>query len=142
MPWRAPWVACGPALPRGTTLEENSAALTPTIDADRSTRTQWKKSTRGSDAGIVRPSLFTSSPRLGTSGSWQMIANDFVPMGTLRHESCGFWFFESVTRLLGSGVRSRRGSSRFHAAGSRDASSHQLAPLPRGWVVIKPRSPE
>src|SRR5512141_1184015 len=105
MPCRDPCGPCGPGLPRGTTLEENSPTLTPTIDAGRSTTTQWKKSTRGSDLGIVRPSWFTSSPRLGTSGSWQRIANDFVPPGAPDHASCGLRLVESVAWDLGSGAQ-------------------------------------
>src|SRR5512134_2480037 len=102
MPWRAPWGARGPGLPRGVTLEENSPTFTPTLEAGRSTSTQWKKSTRGRDAGTRRPSWFTSSPLLGTSGSWQTMAKDLVPMGTSVQARCGFWFFESVACVFGS----------------------------------------
>src|SRR5262244_315213 len=105
MPWRAPCGACGPGLPRGTTDEENSPTVTPTTECGRSTSTQWKKSTRGSDFGTTRPSLLTSSPLLGTSGSWQVIANDFVPIGTSIHDSCGFSFFERVAWVAESGAQ-------------------------------------
>jgi hypothetical protein len=102
IPWRAPWGAAGPGLARGVTLEENSPTFTPTTAAGRSTSTQWKKSTRARLFGTTRPSWFTSSPLLGTSGSWQTMANDFVPIGTSIHESCGFRFFESVAWVFGS----------------------------------------
>src|SRR5258706_4357185 len=100
MPWRPPCGAEGPGLPRETTLEENSPACTPAVDAGRSTSTQWKKSTRGSAFGTVRPSLFTSSPRLGTSGSWQMSAKDFLSVGTSIHAQCGLPVFEIVAYVL------------------------------------------
>src|ERR1700738_1453206 len=105
MPWRAPCGASGPGLPRGVTADEKSPALIAGIAAGSSIRTQWKKSTRGSDFEIVRPSWFTSSPRLGTSGSWQITANDFVPAGTPLHVRLGLRFFESVTRVRGSGAQ-------------------------------------
>src|SRR5438045_7966154 len=105
MPLLAPCGACGPDLPRCTTLDENSPALTPTTAAVKSTSTQWKKSTRASDAGTVRPSLFTSSPLLGTSGSWQTSAKDCVPIGTSNHASCGLRFFESVACVFASGAQ-------------------------------------
>src|SRR5258708_9134476 len=105
MPWRAPCGACGPGLPRAVTLEENSPTVTPTIASGRSTSTQWKKSTRGSERGTLRPSWFTSSPRLGTSGSWQRIANDLVPIGTSLHARCGLRFVESVACDFGSGAQ-------------------------------------
>src|SRR5258708_18576824 len=105
MPWRAPCGACGPGLPRAVTLEENSPTVTPTIASGRSTSTQWKKSTRGSERGTLRPSWFTSSPRLGTSGSWHRIAKDFVPIGTSLHASCGLRFAESVTCDFASGAQ-------------------------------------
>src|SRR5258706_2679162 len=105
MPWRAPCGACGPGLPRAVTLEENSPAVTPTIAGGRSTSTQWKKSTRGSERETLRPSWFTSSPRLGTSGSWQRIAKDFVPIGASLHARCGLRFFESVTCDFGSAAQ-------------------------------------
>jgi len=41
-----------------------------------STSVQWKKSTRGSEAGTLRPSLLTSVPSDGTSGSWQISTSD------------------------------------------------------------------
>ena len=50
--------------------------------AGRSMSSQWKKSTRASEAGTTRPSWLTSSPRDGTSGSWQRSASDFVPAGS------------------------------------------------------------
>lgn len=53
-------------------------------------------------AGISRPSWFTSSPRLGTSGSWQTIANERVPTGAPDQESCGLRLPDSVTCDFGS----------------------------------------
>src|SRR5689334_5339379 len=74
-------------------------------DAGSSTRTQWKKSTRGSDRGTERPSLFTSSPRLGTSGSWQMTAIDLVPLGRSLHVRLGLRLPESVACVFASGAQ-------------------------------------
>src|SRR6185312_13564681 len=105
MPWRAPCGAAGPGLPRGVTLEENSPAATEFVPRGRSTSSQWKKSTRGSDARTLQPSLFTSSPRLGTSGSWQMIAKERAPPGAPSQARCGLRFFESVACDSGSGAQ-------------------------------------
>ena len=65
--------ASGPLLPLGVTPPENSPSRIGQPLAGMSTSTQWQKFTRGSDAGMVRPSLFTSSAFDGTSGSWQMM---------------------------------------------------------------------
>src|SRR5690349_10833301 len=89
MPWRRRDPASGPFLPRGVIeLECEPSAIEDTV-VGMSTSTQWKKSTRGRLAGTVRPSLFTSSPRLGTSGSWQIKTSDFADDGTPLHSSCG-----------------------------------------------------
>jgi hypothetical protein len=53
----------------------------------------------------VRPSWFTSSPRLGTSGSWQTTAIDFVPFGRSLQVRLGLRFFESVACDFGSGAQ-------------------------------------
>ena len=87
------------------TLDENSPAATAVTDAGKSTSTQWKKSTRASEARTTWPSWFTSSPRLGTSGSWQTIAYDFVAGGAPLHASCGLRFFDSVAWVFGSGAQ-------------------------------------
>src|SRR3954467_539702 len=105
MPWREPCGPSGPGLPRGTTAEENSPALTAGTDGGSSTSTQWKKSTRGSDFGTVRPSRFTSSPRLGTSGSWQITAIDRVPFGRSLQVRLGLRFAESVACVFESGAQ-------------------------------------
>src|SRR5262249_31000600 len=68
----------------------------------KSTNTQWKKSTRARDAGTVRPSLFTSSPRDGTSGSWQINTRDFVPAGNPLQAKSGLRLRESLTCATGS----------------------------------------
>src|SRR5947207_6952270 len=70
----------------------------------RSTITQWKKSTRSRSAGTSRSGLLTSSPRLGTSKSWQISANDFVPAGTSLHAKCGFRLSEKPTPLAPSSL--------------------------------------
>ena len=70
-----------------------------------STITQWQKFTRGSDAGMVRPSLFTSSAFEGTSGSWQMMTTDCVPCGRSDHARCGLRFCDIFTRAAGSGAQ-------------------------------------
>src|SRR6185437_9066789 len=57
---------------------------------------QCAKSTRGRSAGTVRPSLLTSSPRLGTSPSMQASANDFVPAGASLHARCGLRLADST----------------------------------------------
>jgi hypothetical protein len=51
--------------------------------------TQWKKSTRASEAGTVRPFLLTSSPHGGTSGSWQSSANNFGPADNPARQKLG-----------------------------------------------------
>jgi hypothetical protein len=67
--------------------------------------TQWQKLTRGSEAGMVRPSLLTSSAFEGTSGSWQMITTDWLPAGSSDQASCGLRFWPSLTRLAASGMQ-------------------------------------
>ena len=74
----------------------------PRAVGGRSTSTQWKKSTRGSDAGTTRPSWFTSSPRDGTSGSWHRSASERVPGGTSRHAKSGLRLADSLTCATGS----------------------------------------
>src|SRR5215213_3370512 len=69
-----------------------------------STRIQWKKSVRGRSAGTSRSGWLTSSPRLGTSKSWQISANDWVPAGTSLHSKCGLRFSEKVAPPLPSGL--------------------------------------
>src|ERR1700674_396785 len=108
MPCLAPRGAPGPGLPRGVTPRENSPRASGAVSGGRSTSTQWKKSTRGSVAGTVLPSLFTSSPRDGTSGSWQISASDFVPAGTSLQRRSGFMFSASLTCVAGSGTQNAR----------------------------------
>src|SRR3954452_19805707 len=54
---------------------------------------------------MVRPSLFTSSPFDGTSGSWQISTNDRVPEGRSRQEKSGLRFAESFTCDVASGAQ-------------------------------------
>src|SRR6185503_20124690 len=136
-PWRAPCGAAGPGLPRAVTLEENSPACTPESDGGRSTITQWKKSTRARDLGTVRPSLFTSSPLLGTSGSWQTIANDFVPAGAPLHESCGLRFCDSVTWLFASGAQNAN-SAGITPPSAKLALVIFIGGEPGSWTGLRP----
>ena len=69
-----------------------------------STSVQWWKSARGSDAGTDRPSLFTSSARVGTSASTQMSTSDFVPGGTPVQRRCGLRLLPRRRRCAGSGT--------------------------------------
>src|SRR6266540_1031150 len=120
MPCLAPRGAPGPGLPRGVTPRENSLRAIGALSGGRSTSTQWKKSTRGSVAGTVRPSLFTSSPRDGTSGSWQISASDFVPAGTSLQRRSGFIFSDSLTCVAGSSAQNAR------SAGMRPLSANAV----------------
>src|SRR5262245_49054654 len=67
-----------------------------------STITQWKKSTRGKSAGTSRSALLTSSPRLGTSKSWQISTSDFVLAGSSLQARCGLTLSENPTPPAGS----------------------------------------
>src|SRR5512139_567073 len=102
MPWRPAPGAAGPDLPRAVTPLECAPRAIDVAVGGRSTSTQWKKSTRGSDAGTTRPSWLTSSPREGTSGSWQTSANERVPAGAPLHAKSGFRFCDSATCVAGS----------------------------------------
>src|SRR5437762_499746 len=96
MPWRAPCSVAGPLFPRAVKPLLNSPSRISCSEAGRSTSTQWKKSTRARSAGTSRSGLLTSSPRLGTSKSWQISASDCVPAGTSLHAKCGFRLSEKV----------------------------------------------
>src|SRR5687767_899955 len=105
MPWRPPPGAAGPGLPRGVTALECAPRAIDAVVRGRSISTQWKKSTRGSDAGTTRPSLFTSSPFDGTSGSWHRSANDSVPVGASLQAKSGFVFVDRATCEAASGLQ-------------------------------------
>jgi hypothetical protein len=92
-------------LPRGMTSWENSPASMCAGLGGKSTMTQWKKSTRGSEAGTVRPSWLTSSPRLGTSGSQQISTSDFVPAGSSDQARWGLWLPPRQTWLWACGMQ-------------------------------------
>ena len=62
----------GPALAARREAAAERASAIALVAAGRSASSQWKKSTRGRSAGISRPGWLTSSPRLGTSKSWQI----------------------------------------------------------------------
>ena len=95
------WVLVGNYLPKTAVLLDADLNLQRIYDitdsAGRSTITQWKKSTRGRSSGTSRSLRLTSSPRLGTSKSWQISANDFVPGGISLQARWGLRLSEKPT---------------------------------------------
>ena len=57
---------------------------------------QCVNSTRGRSAGTLRPSWFTSSPRLGTSVSMQVSTNERVADGAFFQARCGLRLSDSA----------------------------------------------
>ena len=99
----------------------------------------------GSDADTLRPSLFTSSGRDGTSASWQIRPNDFVPGGTSLQRRSGFIFSESLTCEPGSITQNARSPgirppSAKAVLVSRIAGRLRLLPMRRrGLVEVRQR---
>src|SRR4051794_36050044 len=106
MPWRAPskpgTATAGPALPRAVKPRLNAPSGIALVAAGMSASSQWKKSTRGRSAGISRPTWLTSSPRLGTSKSWQIRTSDLVPDGSSLQPRCGLRLSENVVSVAPS----------------------------------------
>jgi hypothetical protein len=96
--------ASGPGLPRAITPSLCEPAEIVVRPGGMSTSTQWKKSTRGRLAGTSRPSWLTSSPRLGTSRSWQISTNERVSDGAPSQCRSGLRLLDSAMWLAASGT--------------------------------------
>jgi hypothetical protein len=91
MPWRLPSGRLRTGLAARRHVGAEFALGMAVTVAGRSIRTQWKKSTRGSDAGTVASFLVDVVAPAGTSGSWQIRTKDLVPAGASlqRVAGCG-----------------------------------------------------
>src|SRR6185295_8315293 len=129
MPCLALRGAWGPGFPRAVTPSENSPRSIGAASGGKSTSTQWKKSTRASDEAMVRPSLLTSSPREGTSGSWHSSTRDFAPVGNPTHAKSGLRLPESLTCVTGSIAPNANSTGMTPPSAKAVVVSCMLAPL-------------